>query len=103
MVMRSYLSFQGSRPGLFYDLSVGDFCPLRIPLINQGLRLPPQISREKDSGLRLVAGHQSLQKRPHAPSRYCKLFYALSSNSFYMAERDFSIYRRGLIKVAGMT
>jgi len=51
MVIRSFLLFQGSRPGLFYDLSAGESCPLRIPLINQGLRLPPLISREKNSGL----------------------------------------------------
>jgi len=59
MVMRPYLSFQGSRPGLFYDLSVGEFCPLRIPLINQGLRLPPLISREKDSGLPPVTSEKT--------------------------------------------
>jgi len=28
--MRSFLLFRGSRPGLFYDLSAGDSCPLRI-------------------------------------------------------------------------
>jgi len=31
MGMRSFLLFRGSRPGLFYDLSTGDTCPLRIP------------------------------------------------------------------------
>ena len=36
MVMRSYLSFQGSRPGLFYDLSAGESCPLRILLDKLG-------------------------------------------------------------------
>ena len=29
-VMRPSLLFRGSRPGLFYDLSAGDSCPLRI-------------------------------------------------------------------------
>ncbi len=29
--MRSFLLFRGSQPGLFYDLSTGDTCPLRIP------------------------------------------------------------------------
>ncbi len=53
MVIRSFLLFQGSRPGLFYDLSAGESCPPRIPPINQGLRFPPLISREKDGGLRL--------------------------------------------------
>jgi hypothetical protein len=27
----SFLLFQGSRPGLFNDLSAGESCPLRIP------------------------------------------------------------------------
>ena len=31
MVMRSFLLFRGSRPGLFYDVSTGDSYPLRIP------------------------------------------------------------------------
>ena len=31
MVMRSSPLFQGSRPGLFYDLSTGESRPLRIP------------------------------------------------------------------------
>jgi hypothetical protein len=94
MVIRSFLLFQGSRPGLFYDLSVGDFCPLRIPPINRGLRLPPLISREKDSGLRLgrafrprALGREARRGPPvtsektSCPSRYCKLFNALSSIS----------------------
>ena len=50
MVMSSFLLFQGSRPGLFYDLSAGESCPLRISA-SGGLRFPPLISREKDSGL----------------------------------------------------
>ena len=29
--MRSFPLFQGSRPGLFYNLSTGESCPLRIP------------------------------------------------------------------------
>jgi len=29
--VRSSLLFQGSRPGLFYDVSTGESCPLRIP------------------------------------------------------------------------
>jgi len=52
MVMSSFLLFQGSRPGLFYDLSAGESYPLRISA-SGGLRFPPLISREKDSGLRL--------------------------------------------------
>jgi hypothetical protein len=30
--MKPFLLFQGSRPGLFYDVSTGESCPLRIPL-----------------------------------------------------------------------
>jgi len=85
MVMRSYLTFQGSRPGLFYDLSVGESCPLRIPPINRGLRFPPLISREKDSGLPPVTSEKT-----SCPSPYCKLFNALSSNS-YLSERTFMV------------
>jgi len=44
---------------LFYDLSAGDSCPLRIPPTSRGLRFPPLISREKDGGLPPVT-----QKRP---------------------------------------
>ena len=46
-----FLTFQGSRPDLFNDLSAGEFCPLRIPPIDRGLRFPPLISREKDVSL----------------------------------------------------
>jgi len=52
MVMRSFLLFQGSQPGLFYDLSASRYAGLRISA-SGGLRLPPLISREKDGGLRL--------------------------------------------------
>ena len=52
MLARSFLLFQGSRPGLFYDLSAEEFCPLRIST-SGGLRLPPLINHEKDSSLRL--------------------------------------------------
>ncbi|RLB28915.1 MAG: hypothetical protein DRG66_02865 [Deltaproteobacteria bacterium] len=51
MVIRAFLLFQGSRLGLFYDVSEGESRPLRIPPINRRLRLPPLISREKHSGL----------------------------------------------------
>jgi len=57
-----FLTFQGSRPGLFNDLSAGEFYPLRIPPINRGLRFPPLISREKYGGLPPVTQkiHQGL-------------------------------------------
>ena len=68
MVMKSYLSFQGSRPGLFYDLSVSRQAGLRISAPG-GLRLPPLISREKDGGLPPVTSEKT-----SLPSRYRKLF-----------------------------
>jgi hypothetical protein len=49
-VRRHFLAFRGSRPGLFCNLSAGEFCPLRI-LDFVELRFPPLISREKDEGL----------------------------------------------------
>jgi len=36
---------------LFIDLSAVEFCPLRIPPIDRGLRFPPRINQEKDGGL----------------------------------------------------
>jgi hypothetical protein len=43
-VMRPFLRFRGSRPGLFYDLSTGESCSLRIPDF-VGLRFHPLLSR----------------------------------------------------------
>jgi len=39
--LRPFLRFRGSRPGLFYDLSTGEFCPLRIPLDKLGAAVSP--------------------------------------------------------------
>jgi hypothetical protein len=47
----SFLQYRGSRPGLFSDLSAGEFCPLRILPTGRELRFPPLISREKHEGL----------------------------------------------------
>jgi hypothetical protein len=59
-----FLAFQGSRAGLFYDLSARETCPLhRSPRVRSGPGLPPQISREKTA-----PSCQSLQKSP-SPSR----------------------------------
>ena len=55
----SFLRFQGSRAGLFYDLSARETCPLRCspdPLDREP-GLPPQISHEKTAPSR-----QSLRK-----------------------------------------
>jgi len=74
--MRFFLLFRGSQPGLFYDLSTGDTCaPSAFPSTGSGLRLPPLISREKDGGLPPVT-----VEKTSCPSRYCKLFDALSSS-----------------------
>jgi len=59
MASKSFLRFQDSRPGLFSDLSTGEFYPLRIPLALQqaqgsGLRFPPLISQKKNSSLTSV-------------------------------------------------
>jgi hypothetical protein len=56
---RSFLRFQGSRPGLFYDLSARETCPLRCSPAPSEREpgLPPQINREKTT-----ASHQSLRK-----------------------------------------
>ena len=58
-VAKSFLRFQGSRPGLFYDLSARETCPLRCsPAPSEHEPgLPPHISREKTA-----ASHQSLRK-----------------------------------------
>jgi hypothetical protein len=54
VALMSFLTFQGSRPGLFYDLSAGEFCPLRIPPINRenygGL---PPVTQKIHQGLSL--------------------------------------------------
>jgi hypothetical protein len=58
-VVKSFLRFQGSRPGLFYDLSARETCPLRCSPAPSEREpgLPPHISREKTA-----ASHQSLRK-----------------------------------------
>ena len=76
MVMRSFLLFRGSQPGLFYDLSTSRRRDSAFPSTGSGLRLPPLISREKDSGLPPVT-----TEKTSCPSRYCKLFDAHSIGS----------------------
>jgi hypothetical protein len=58
-VAKSFLRFQGSRPGLFYDLSARETCPLRCSPAPSEREpgLPPHISREKTA-----VSHQSLRK-----------------------------------------
>jgi hypothetical protein len=58
-VVKSFLRFRGSRPGLFYDLSARETCPLRCSPAPSEREpgLPPQISREKTAPF-----HQSLRK-----------------------------------------
>ena len=58
-VEKSFLRFQGSRTGLFYDLSAREISPLRCPTApsERESGLPPQINREKTA-----ASHQSIRK-----------------------------------------
>ena len=64
-VVKTFSSVPSLRPGLFYDLSTGDSCPLRIPPTSRGLRFPPLISREKHGGLPPVTQKRS---QSHASS-----------------------------------
>jgi len=76
MVMRSFLLFRGSQPGLFTTYQQGILAPSAFSPKKSGeLRLPPLISREKDSGLPPVT-----TEKTSCPSRYCKLFDTLSNN-----------------------
>ena len=72
VALKPFLRFRASRPGLFYDLSTGEFCPLRIPLASSGLRFPPLISREKNGGLPPVTA-----KRPQNHPLPIALYRAL--------------------------
>ena len=73
-VAKSFLRFQGSRPGLFYDLSAREFCPLRCSPAPSEREpgLPPQISREKTA-----ASHQSHSEKTSPP-----FFNPISSHLF---------------------
>jgi hypothetical protein len=78
-----FLSYRGSRPGLFSDLSAGEFCPLRIlprSQLARELRFPPVISPETGDPTKLgtersgasakkrtKASRQAFQKRHHHP------------------------------------
>jgi hypothetical protein len=53
--MRLFPLFQGSRPGLFIDLSAVEFCPLRIPLVKLGAAVSPTDKSRK--GRRPPASH----------------------------------------------
>lgn len=71
LVMMPFLQYQGSRPGLFYNLSVGEFYPLRILASSFGaveLRFPPLIRREKTK-----SSHQVSQKRHHHDATTCRV------------------------------
>jgi len=67
-------------PGLVFSATYpwGSFAPDPFPSTGSGLRLPPQISHEKNGGLPPVTS-----ERPHAPRIFnipCKQYDALSSN-----------------------
>ena len=73
-VAKSFLRFQGSRPGLFYDLFARETCPLRCSPAPSEREpgLPPQISREKTA-----ASHQSHSEKTSPP-----FFSPVSSHLF---------------------
>jgi hypothetical protein len=54
-LLMPFLSYRGSRPGLFSDLSAGEFCPLRIPLGKLGAAVSPTDKSRK--GRRPPARH----------------------------------------------
>jgi hypothetical protein len=73
-VAKSFLRFQGSRPGLFYDLPARETCPLLCSPAPSEREpgLPPQISREKTA-----ASHQSHSEKTSPP-----FFSPVSSHPF---------------------
>jgi hypothetical protein len=80
------LFFCSEAPGLVFSTTYqrGILAPSAFTPDKSGeLRLPPLISREKDSGLPPVT-----TEKTSCPSRYCKLFDALVSKSIsrYMFE-----------------
>ncbi len=103
MSLRPFLRFRVSRPGLFYDLSTGDSCPLRIPPTSRGLRFPPLISREKHGGLPTVTQKRSQSHTayisatgvsPWVSTEYCLNVVALKKTHIPMREKHarFLIY-----------
>jgi len=55
----AFFQFQGSRAGLFSNVSTGEFCPLRIPLDKLGAAGSPIDTLRKDTSLPPV-----LSKKP---------------------------------------
>jgi hypothetical protein len=65
MALKPFLRFRASRTGLFYDLSAGDSCPLRIPLApstGSGLGAAVSPADKSGKGQRPPASH--LKKAP---------------------------------------
>jgi len=81
--MKSFLSFRGSRAGLFSDLSMGEFCPRPIPFdrpfdftqgheqrrMAQGCGFP-----HRQVAKRTAPSHQSIQKRLYGPDHQQRAF-----------------------------
>jgi hypothetical protein len=71
MALKPFLRFRASRPGLFYDLSAGDSCPLRIPLApSTGLGLWAAVSPTDKSGKGQRPPASHLKKVPKPPFLY---------------------------------
>jgi hypothetical protein len=80
MALKPFLRFRASRPGLFYDLSAGDSCPLRIPLApSRGSGLGAAVSPADKSGKqrRPPASHSEKAPKPfslyNGTSHYLRL------------------------------
>ena len=56
--MSPFLQFQGSGPGLFNDLSAGDFCPSALPT-DAGPAVSPTNKLRKDSCLPSVTSEKA--------------------------------------------
>jgi len=69
--MAAFLSFRGSRAGLFYNLSAGESCPLRIPFarpfdFTQGHELEVEWLRAA------VSPTDKSQKRQRSPASHSR-------------------------------
>jgi hypothetical protein len=67
MALKPFLRFRASRPGLFYDLSAGDSCPLRIPLApstGSGLGAAVSPADKSGKGRRPPASHSEKASKP---------------------------------------
>jgi hypothetical protein len=69
------LFFRSEAPGLVFSAAYlrGSFAPSAFPSTSSGLRFPPLISREKDSGLPPVTTEKAPMLRAYAAGRFLTL------------------------------